>query len=104
MPLIDLLRHKTAEEKAELERLNDEILELFGKCKRPADHRKLNKLLKRQGEILGWEGQAMKPSDERKLLLDKVFYLEKKRNKRPEDLKAMRDANKRLKELEGRLD
>lgn len=54
MPLIDLLRHKTAEEKAELERLNDEILELFGKCKRPADHRKLNKLLKRQGEILGW--------------------------------------------------
>ena len=46
----------------------------------------------------------MKPSDERKLLLDKVFYIEKKQNKRPEDFEAMRDANRRLKELEGRLD
>ena len=54
MSLIDLLHHKTTEEKAELERLNDEILELAGNCKRPADHRKLNKLLKRQDEILGW--------------------------------------------------
>lgn len=46
----------------------------------------------------------MKPSDERKLLLDKVFYLEKKHDKRPEDYQNLRDANRRLKELEGRLD
>ena len=56
MSLIDLLHHKTTEEKAELERLNDEILELAGKCKRPADHRKLSALLKRQNEILEKEG------------------------------------------------
>lgn len=55
MSLIDLMHHLSEDEKAELEKVNDEMLELAGNCKTPADHVRIQKLLKRQGELLGWK-------------------------------------------------
>jgi hypothetical protein len=56
--VLDLLYHLPDDKKQELAKLNDQIMELAGHCKRPADHRKLNALLKRQGEILGWREET----------------------------------------------
>jgi hypothetical protein len=53
--LIDLMTNLTPDKKAELEKVDDEIMDLAGQCKTPEEHRRVSSLLKTQGEILGWK-------------------------------------------------
>ena len=55
--VIDLLKHLSPEERKELEEIEDRISDLVRRCIKPDDYdQQLDKLLKRQKELIEKEG------------------------------------------------